>query len=99
MNASVLPSALVTDIGRVPEKQADKIWKRFRAACDGVFDRPKQETRQREERQSTASAEQVTRLDTIAQQVAALSPAAPGTLEGFRALAADWQALAATGDT
>nr|GFD24559.1 hypothetical protein [Tanacetum cinerariifolium] len=27
------------DIGRVPEKQADKIWKRFRAACDGVFER------------------------------------------------------------
>ncbi len=81
------------DIGRVPEKQADKIWKRFRAACDGVFERPKQETRQREERQSAASAEQVTRLDTIAQQVAALSPAEPGTLEGFRALAAEWQEL------
>ena len=84
------------DIGRVPEKQADKIWKRFRAACDGVFDRPKQETRQREERQSAASAEQVARLDTIAQQVAALSPAEPGTLEGFRALAADWQQLDTT---
>jgi len=81
------------DIGRVPEKQADKIWKRFRAACDGVFERPKQETRQREERQSAASAEQVTRLDKVGQQVAALSPAEPGTLEGFRALAADWQQL------
>ena len=86
------------DIGRVPEKQADKIWKRFRAACDGVFDRPKQETRHREERQSAASAEQVARLDKIAQQVAALSPSEPGTLEGFRALAADWQTLDATGD-
>jgi hypothetical protein len=81
------------DIGRVPEKQADKIWKRFRAACDGVFERPKQETRHREERQSAASAEQVTRLDKVAQQVAALSPSEPGTLEGFRALAADWQQL------
>ncbi len=86
------------DIGRVPEKQADKIWKRFRAACDGVFDRPKHETRQREERQSAASAEQVTRLDNVAQQVAALSPANPGTLEGFRAIAAEWQQLDATGD-
>ncbi|GAB3636040.1 DUF349 domain-containing protein [Hymenobacter arcticus] len=81
------------DVGRVPEKQADKIWKRFRAACDGVFERPKQETRHREERQSAASAEQVTRLDTVGQQVAALSPTTPGTLEGFRALAADWQTL------
>jgi hypothetical protein len=85
------------DIGRVPEKQADKIWKRFRAACDGVFERPKQETRQREERQSAASAEQVARLDKVAQQVASLSPAEPGTLEGFRALAADWQELDASG--
>jgi len=84
------------DVGRVPEKQADKIWKRFRAACDSVFERPKQETRQREERQTTASAEQVTRLDKVARQVAALSPAAPGTLEDFRAIIADWQELDAT---
>jgi hypothetical protein len=86
------------DIGRVPEKQADKIWKRFRAACDGVFDRPKQETRQREDRQSAASAEQVARLDKVTQQVAALSPAEPGTLEGFRALAAEWQQLDGEGN-
>jgi hypothetical protein len=86
------------DIGRVPEKQADKIWKRFRAACDGVFERPKQETRHREERQSVASAEQVTRLDKVAQQVAALSPSEPGTLEGFRTLAADWQQLDGEGN-
>jgi len=81
------------DIGRVPEKQADKIWKRFRAACDGVFERPKQETRHREERQSAASAEQATHLDKLSQQVAALSPAEPGTLEGFRSLIAEWQTL------
>lgn len=86
------------DIGRVPEKQADKIWKRFRAACDGVFDRPKQETRHREERQSAASAEQVTRLDNVGQQVAALSAANPGTLEGFRTLIAEWQQLDATAE-
>ncbi|WP_151088529.1 DUF349 domain-containing protein [Hymenobacter baengnokdamensis] len=86
------------DVGRVPEKQADKIWKRFRAACDSVFERPKQETRQREERQSAASSEQVTRLDKIAQQVAALSPEQPGTLEGFRALITEWQELDAAAD-
>ncbi|QKG52500.1 DUF349 domain-containing protein [Hymenobacter sp. BRD67] len=86
------------DVGRVPEKQADKIWKRFRAACDSVFERPKQETRQREERQSAASSEQVTRLDKIAQQVGALSPEQPGTLEGFRSLIAEWQELDAAAD-
>ena len=38
------------DIGRVPEKQADKIWKRFRTACDAFFDRPKQQAQQRQVR-------------------------------------------------
>ena len=102
------------DVGRVPEKQADKIWKRFRAACDGVFDRPRPEREARdsrdsrgdsrsrergarEERQQVASAEQTTKLDEVGQRVAALSPAAPGTLEGFRELLADWAQLDATG--
>ena len=82
------------DIGRVPEKQADKIWKRFRAACDAVFERPKQETRQREDRQQAASAEQTAHLDKVGQVVAALSPENAGTLEGFRELAAEWQSFA-----
>ncbi|MGI4832596.1 MAG: DUF349 domain-containing protein [Janthinobacterium lividum] len=86
------------DVGRVPEKQADKIWKRFRAACDAVFERPKHETRQREDRQQAASAEQTTQLDKVGQAVAALSPEQPGTLAGFRALAAEWQTFAGTPD-
>ena len=92
------------DIGRVPEKQADKIWKRFRAACDSVFERPKPDSRSargdrgdrsdRAERQpAAASAEQTAKLDEVGQQIAALSPDAPGTLEGFRALLADWAQL------
>ena len=86
------------DIGRVPEKQADKIWKRFRAACDTVFERPKQETRQRDERQQAASTEQIAQLDKLEQVLATLSPEQPGTLEGFRQLAAEWQAFAGTND-
>ena len=86
------------DVGRVPEKQADKIWKRFRAACDAVFERPKQDTRQREDRQQAASTEQTTHLDNLGQAVAALNPENAGTLEGFRQLAADWQTLAGTPD-
>jgi len=86
------------DIGRVPEKQADKIWKRFRAACDAVFERPKQETRQREERHQAASAEQTAQLDKLGQTVVALTPENHGTLEGFRELAAEWQAFAGSAD-
>ena len=78
------------DVGRVPDKLADKLWHRFRAACDAVFERPKQEFRQREEKVQQASAEQTAHLETVAQQVAALSADNPGSLEGFRALLADW---------
>ncbi|WP_201985415.1 DUF349 domain-containing protein [Hymenobacter rubidus] len=78
------------DVGRVPDKLADKLWHRFRAACDAVFERPKHEARQREEKVQLSSAEQTAHLDKIAEQVKALSPDAPGTLEGFRELLAGW---------
>ena len=78
------------DVGRVPDKLADKLWHRFRAACDAVFERPKQEFRQREEKVQQASAEQTAHLETIAEQVEALSADNPGSLEGFRTLLADW---------
>jgi hypothetical protein len=78
------------DVGRVPDKLADKLWHRFRAACDAVFERPKQEFRQREEKVQQASAEQVAHLDTVAEQVNALTADAPGSLEGFREILANW---------
>ena len=78
------------DVGRVPDKLADKLWHRFRAACDAVFERPKQEFRQREEKVQQASAEQTAHLETVAQQVEALSADSPGLLEGFRAILAEW---------
>ena len=78
------------DVGRVPDKLADKLWHRFRAACDAVFERPKQESRFREEKVQQSSVEQTAHLDTIAEQVNSLSVDAPGSLEGFRALLAGW---------
>ena len=84
------------DVGRVPDKLADKLWHRFRAACDAVFERPKQEGqgggRFREEKVQQASVEQTAHLDTIAEQVNALTADAPGSLEGFRAILAGWVA-------
>ncbi|GAB3846624.1 hypothetical protein GCM10028822_06920 [Hymenobacter terrigena] len=80
------------DVGRVPDKLADKLWHRFRAACDAVFERPKQEARSREERVQQSSVEQTAHLDKIAEQVNALTADAPGSLEGFRAILADWAA-------
>lgn len=80
------------DIGRVPEKQADKIWHRFRTACDNFFDRPKNEARQREERVTASSAEQTAYLEKLSEQVGALTKEEGGSLEGFRAIIADWSA-------
>ena len=80
------------DVGRVPDKLADKLWHRFRGACDAVFDRPKHEARQREEKVQASSAEQTAALDRLSEQVSALSPETSGSLEGYRALLAGWAA-------
>ena len=78
------------DVGRVPDKLADKLWHRFRAACDTIFDRPRHESRQRDEKVQQSSVEQTAHLDKIANQVNALTPESPGTLEGFREIIAGW---------
>jgi len=89
------------DVGRVPDKLADKLWHRFRSACDAVFDRPKHEARQREEKATASSGEQLAHLDQLAQQIGALGDEHPASLEGFRAILADWALAfdgAGTGD-
>ena len=89
------------DVGRVPDKLADKLWHRFRNACDAVFDRPKHEARQREEKTTASSGEQLAYLEQLGEQVGALGDERPASLEGFRAVLADWsQAFdgAGTGD-
>ncbi|RAK70105.1 DUF349 domain-containing protein [Hymenobacter edaphi] len=78
------------NIGRVPEKQSDKIWHRFRTACDSFFERKQTETRQREHHQQQLSQEQAARLDGVASHIATLSEDNPGTQEGLQALVAEW---------
>ena len=80
-------------IGRVPEKQSDRVWKRFRTACDAFFDRKKEEGRQREQQVQQLSQEQTQHLSQVADMVAALSAEQPGTLEGFREQVAGWRAF------
>ncbi|RSK49883.1 DUF349 domain-containing protein [Hymenobacter rigui] len=78
-------------IGRVPEKQSDKVWNRFRTACDAFFDRKKEETRQREQHAQQLSQEQIQHLAHLAEAIAALTPEQPGTLEGFRQHVQEWR--------
>ncbi|MBT9392295.1 DUF349 domain-containing protein [Hymenobacter sp. NST-14] len=80
-------------IGRVPEKQSDKVWNRFRTACDAFFDRKKEEGRQREHQAQQLSQEQTQHLSRVSETVAALSADQPGTLEGFRQQVAEWRAF------
>lgn len=78
-------------IGRVPEKQSDKVWNRFRTACDAFFDRKNQEVKQRQEKVQQMSQEQTAHLDRLAESVAALSVDEPGSLEGFRKHVEEWR--------
>ncbi|WP_400190890.1 DUF349 domain-containing protein [Hymenobacter sp. B81] len=77
-------------IGRVPEKQSDKIWHRFRTACDAFFERKHQEVRQREQQVQQASAEQTAHLERLGEQISALSADNPGTPEGLQAMVQEW---------
>ncbi|UOG72744.1 DUF349 domain-containing protein [Hymenobacter tibetensis] len=78
-------------IGRVPEKQSDKVWNRFRTACDAFFDRKNQEVKQRQEKVQQASQAQTGYLDQLAASVAGLSVDEPGSLEGFRQHVQEWR--------
>ncbi|MFD2787358.1 DUF349 domain-containing protein [Hymenobacter rubripertinctus] len=83
-------------IGRVPEKQSDKVWHRFRTACDAFFDRKKEEGRQREQKSQQLSQEQTQHLSQVTETVATLSADQPGSLEGFRQQVAEWRAFDGT---
>ncbi|MBC6989908.1 DUF349 domain-containing protein [Hymenobacter sp. BT491] len=80
-------------IGRVPEKQSDKVWNRFRTACDAFFERKHQEAKQREQQVQQVTQEQAAHLDRLADAVATLTVDQPGSLEGFRQHVADWRAF------
>jgi len=78
-------------IGRVPDKYSDKIWQRFRTACNAFFDRKQAQEQSRSAEIEKMSAEKVELCDTIAEQLA--DPTAVGSLENFNAFAAQWRAL------
>ena len=84
-------------IGRVPEKQSDKIWHRFRTTCDAFFERKHEQTRQRQQQVQQVSQEQTAYLNKVEEEVALLTPDSPGTPEGFRQYVADWRTQAGSG--
>ncbi|WP_347159194.1 DUF349 domain-containing protein [Pontibacter chitinilyticus] len=77
-------------IGRVPDKYSDKIWQRFRAACNEFFDRKQAQEQQRGAEQERLSAEKLELCDRIAEKLA--TPNAAGSLEEFDQFVLQWRA-------
>ncbi|WP_237586868.1 DUF349 domain-containing protein [Pontibacter russatus] len=78
-------------IGRVPDKHSDKIWQRFRTACNEFFDRKQANEQSRSAEIEKLSSEKTELCDAIAEQLA--DPTAIGTLEDFNAYASKWREL------
>ncbi|MFD2999055.1 DUF349 domain-containing protein [Pontibacter toksunensis] len=78
-------------IGRVPDKHSDKIWQRFRSACNEFFDR-KQATEQNKAAEiEKLSSEKMELCDRIAEKLA--TPNAMGSVQEYETFVTEWRAL------
>ncbi len=82
-------------IGRVPDKYSDKIWQRFRAACNEFFDRKQAQEQQRGEEIERLSAEKMELCDRIAETLS--QPNAPASLPEFDSFVTQWRAMNSSG--
>lgn len=78
-------------IGRVPDKYSDKIWNRFRTACNAFFDRLHQEAQQKESQLNELSAQKQTYCEQLASKVA--DPTFVGSLDEFNQIHQEWHAF------
>ncbi len=78
-------------VGRVPDKYSDKIWQRFRSACNEFFDRKQAHEQQRGAELDKMASEKMELCDTIAAKLAA--PTATTSIEEYEDLVAQWSAL------
>ncbi|WP_299821989.1 DUF349 domain-containing protein [uncultured Pontibacter sp.] len=81
-------------IGRVPDKHSDKIWQRFRAACNEFFDRKQANEQQKSAELDKLSAEKMELCDRIASKLA--QPTSTGTVNEFEQFKQQWAELDAT---
>ncbi|MBC7448705.1 MAG: DUF349 domain-containing protein [Hymenobacteraceae bacterium] len=84
-------------IGPVPERLSQKLWNRFRAACNAFFERPNREAEQRqvanvarEAQLNELSVEKNTYLDQLAERLTQATPGTEGTLDEYREILAAW---------
>ncbi len=84
-------------IGPVPERLSQKLWNRFRAACNAFFERPNREAEQRqvsniarEAQLNELSLEKNAYLDQLAERLTQATPGTEGTLDEYREILAAW---------
>jgi hypothetical protein len=82
-------------IGRVPDKYSDKIWNRFRTACNTFFDRLHQEAQNKETQLNQLSAQKLAYCEELASKVA--DPTLVGSEEEFTRIQQEWQGMATEG--
>lgn len=78
-------------IGRVPDKYSDKIWHRFRSACNEFFDRKQVTEQQRGAEIEKLSAEKAAVCDRLSEKLA--NPTATGSMEEYEQVLSQWREL------
>jgi hypothetical protein len=80
-------------IGRVPDKYSDKIWERFRAACNEFFDRRQAEAQNKEAEIDKLSSEKTTYLDELSDHLERHGHPKSGTLDELYQMVDKWKAF------
>ncbi|HSI90870.1 MAG TPA: DUF349 domain-containing protein, partial [Adhaeribacter sp.] len=80
-------------IGRVPDKYSDKVWERFRAACNEFFDRRQAEAQHKEAEMEKMSAEKTAYLDELTEQLSHHAHPQAGTVAQLNEMVAKWKAF------
>ncbi|MBX0334683.1 DUF349 domain-containing protein [Pontibacter sp. HSC-14F20] len=78
-------------IGRVPDKHSDKIWQRFRAACNEFFDRKQAQEQQKGAEMEKLSSEKLALCDRITEELA--QPNTTTSLDEYNRIVAEWDTL------
>ncbi|GGF99426.1 DUF349 domain-containing protein [Pontibacter amylolyticus] len=78
-------------IGRVPDKHSDKIWQRFRAACNEFFDRKQAQEQQKGAEMEKLSSEKLALCDRITEELT--QPNTTTSLDDFNRIVAEWDTL------
>ncbi|WP_233555529.1 DUF349 domain-containing protein [Pontibacter oryzae] len=76
-------------IGRVPDKHSDKIWQRFRAACNEFFDRRQGHEQERSAELEKLSAEKMEICDKITEKLS--QPNVTGSVDEFNSFVQQWR--------